>query len=430
MTVRAAITGLGAVTGFGRGSDRLWSALLEGQRAMRVQPRLLAAGLAVGPVALVDALALEAPARAAQLARWAAAEALADAGGPPHGSRLAVACGTTLGGIAEWLPWVRAHALAEPGATAEPAPDTAAAPAEALSAMVEPIASMVKPLATPAGWSYVGPAQAVANEIGARGPLTVPSVACASSNVALGAALELVRSGRCDVVVAGGVDVLHDFVLAGFACLKAVDSEPCRPFDRQRRGLNLGEAACFLIVESEAHARARGARIRAFLDGCGVAADAVHMTGPDREGRGAARAMQAALLDAGRPARAIDYVSAHGTATLFNDLMESKALALTLGERAATTPVNSIKSALGHTLGAAAALEALACVRTLETGLVPPTPGLEELDPEIHLDVVRDAPRALAARAVLSTASGFGGTNAAVVLSAATAAPPSASPGR
>jgi 3-oxoacyl-[acyl-carrier-protein] synthase II len=129
--------------------------------------------------------------------------------------------------------------------------------------------------------------------------------------------------------------------------------------------------------------------------------------------------MQAALADAERPVDDIGYVSAHGTATPFNDLMEAKALTLVFGARTAATPINSIKSALGHTLGAAAALEALACVRTLETGLVPPTPGLVDLDPEISLDVVRDQPRAVQPRAVLSTSSGFGGTNAAVVLSIA-----------
>jgi 3-oxoacyl-[acyl-carrier-protein] synthase II len=201
--------------------------------------------------------------------------------------------------------------------------------------------------------------------------------------------------------------------------LKALDPEPCRPFDRTRRGLNLGEGACFLVLESAEHARARGARIRAFLDGYGVAADAVHMTGPDREGRGAARAMAAALADAGRSPADVDFVSAHGTATQFNDLMEGKALALALGDRAAHTPVDSIKSALGHTLGAAAALEALLCVRVVETGLAPATPGLGELDPEIPLDVIHGTPRQLAARTTLSTASGFGGTNAAIVITRA-----------
>lgn len=384
MSGRAVITGVGAVSGFGRGADRLWSALVDGARAMKPRPELGA--LAAGPIALVEELPLSAPGRAEQFAKWAAEEALADAGladagARPAGERLGVAVGTTLGGIQGWLPVVR-----EGGAA-------------------------------PARWAYAGPAQAVAAVVGARGPLVVPSVACASGNVALGAALDLVRRGRCDVVIAGGADALHDFVIAGFGALKAVDAAPCRPFDRDRRGLNLGEAAALVVVEAEAHARARGARIRAFLDGCGVAADAVHMTGPDREGRGAARAMQAALADAGRAADEVGFVSAHGTATPFNDLMEAKALALAFGPRA--LPVNSIKSALGHTLGAAAALEAIACLRTLETGLVPPTPGLSTLDPEIPLDVVRDAARAVHPRVVLSTASGFGGTNAAIVLSAA-----------
>lgn len=388
MTGRAAITGVGAVTGFGRGAERLWTSLLEGRRAMREQAEVAALGLAPGPVALVPELPLSAPSRAATLARWAAEAAVADAGGVPRGDRLAVACGTTLGGIGAWLPLVRAD---------------------------EPRGAQ-GPIAAPAGWSEAGPAQAVAAALGAAGPLVVPSVACASSNVALGAALDLLRRGRVDVVVAGGADALHDFVIAGFGCLKALDPAPCRPFDKSRRGLNLGEAACFLVVESEAHARARGARVRAWLEGAGVAADAVHMTGPDKEGRGAARAMAAALADAGRAADEVGFVSAHGTATNFNDLMEAKALALAFGAR--IPPVNSIKSALGHTLGAAAALEALACVRTLETGLVPPTPGLHELDPEIALDVVRGTPRDLGPRVVLSTASGFGGTNAAVVLSA------------
>jgi 3-oxoacyl-[acyl-carrier-protein] synthase II len=260
----------------------------------------------------------------------------------------------------------------------------------------------------------------VAAEIGARGPVVVPSVACASGNVALGAALGLVRSGRCDVVLAGGADALQDFVIQGFGCLKALDPAPCRPFDRRRKGLNLGEAAGFVVVESEEHARARGARIRAFLEGYGIAADAVHMTGPDKEGRGAARAMRAALEDAGRGAEEIGFVSAHGTATVFNDLMEAQALALVFGERVGGIAVNSIKSALGHTLGAAAALEAIACVRTVETGVVPGTAGLEEVDPAIGLDVVvGGGARRVGARVVLSTASGFGGTNAAVVVSAA-----------
>ena len=143
------------------------------------------------------------------------------------------------------------------------------------------------------------------------------------------------------------------------------------------------------------------------------------MTGPDKEGRGAARAMVAALADAGRAADAIDFVSAHGTATVFNDLMEGQALPRVLGARSGVVPVNSVKGALGHTLGAAAALEAIVCVRTLESGTIAPTAGLTEIDPLIALDVVHGAARAADVRVALSTSSGFGGTNAAVVLSRA-----------
>jgi 3-oxoacyl-(acyl-carrier-protein) synthase len=385
--MRVAVTGLGAVSGFGAGVERLWAGLTEGRRAMAEQPALTEAGLKVGPVALYTQLPLDAPARTASMALAAAIEAMNDADDPARGPRFGVAVGTTLGDIGEWLRVIRTGG-----------PD---APAD--------------PSSTARRWGWAAPAQAVAQRFDARGPVEVSSVACASANAAFGTALDFIRSGTCDVVLAGGADALNDFVIAGFGCLKAADSEPCRPFDRSRRGLNLGEGAAFLVLESESHARARGARIRAYFDGYGISADAVHMTGPDREGRGAARAMSAAIADAAIRPDQVDYVSAHGTATVFNDLMESKAFHLVLGPRAARVPTNSIKGCLGHTLGAAGALEAVACIRTLETGLITPTPGLLDLDPEIALDVVRDTPRPANPTFALSTSSGFGGTNAAVL---------------
>jgi 3-oxoacyl-(acyl-carrier-protein) synthase len=398
---RVCVTGLGAVSGFGRGAERLWRALVDGARATAERPELAAAGLRVGPVALVppsrdgeppahDA-ALPArhtgplparDARAASFAVEAAREAIADAGALDGVQRLGVVCGTTLGGIERFLTAVRTPVASFAGAT---------------------------------GFGYAAPARAVADALAARGPVDTVSVACASGNVALGTALEWIRDGACDAVVAGGADALNEFVLSGFAALKAIDPSPCRPFDRARRGLNLGEGACFLVLESESHALARGARIRAFLDGYGLAADAVHMTGPDREGRGAARAMRLALDDAGAADGDVDFVSAHGTATTFNDLMESKALAAVFGERAPSLPVNSIKSAVGHTLGAAGALEALLCVRSLEEGLVTPTPGHSDPDPALALDVVHGRARPLPLACVLSTSSGFGGSNAALL---------------
>jgi 3-oxoacyl-[acyl-carrier-protein] synthase II len=364
------VTGIGAVSGFGRGAETLWRALVEGRRSMRAHDK--------GMLSLYEDVPPDAPERAAELALHAVDEALADAGNP---SVDAVTVGTTLGGIGGWLQAVRGGGDAGPR------------------------------------WSWGGPAQKIARQVGARGPVQTCSVACASGNVALGAALDLIRSRRAQVVLAGGVDALNDFVVDGFATLKATDAEPCRPFDQTRRGLNLGEGAAFLVLESEEHARARGARVRARLAGFGVSADAVHMTGPDREGRGAARAMSAAIRDAGLNPADIGFVSAHGTATVFNDLMEAKALPQVF---AAPPPVNSIKSAIGHTLGAAGALEALLCVRTLETGLITPTPGLTELDPTIRLDVVQGSPRQAALNAVLSTSSGFGGTNASIVLTSGT----------
>ncbi|MSP59546.1 MAG: beta-ketoacyl-[acyl-carrier-protein] synthase family protein [Myxococcales bacterium] len=380
---RAVITGLGAVSGFGPGAEALWRGLASGRSAIRPAPSLAAAGIAEVASYLPGEDPLAPGERAIPMALAAAAEAVADAGGVSSGARLAVALGTTLGGIGAFLDVVRGES---PSAR---------------------------------GWGWNGPAEAIARAHGAGGPVAVTSVACVSGNAALGMALDLVRSGRATQVIAGGVDALSHFVTAGFASLKALDPAPCRPFDRDRRGLNLGEGACFLVVEEEEHARARGARIRGFLAGYGAASDANHMTGPDRTGRGAARAMNAALVDAGVEAGAIDFVSAHGTATLFNDLMEAKALHAVLGAAAPRIPVNSIKSAIGHTLGAAGAFEALLCVRTMEEGLIAPTVGHLERDPEIDLDIVAGAAREAQVRVALSTSSGFGGLNAALVIRAA-----------
>jgi 3-oxoacyl-[acyl-carrier-protein] synthase II len=421
---RVAVTGLGAVTGFGRGVEELWRALLDERRAMRPAPPSLA-GLAVGPLALVESLPLDAPARATTLLRWATDEALADAGFAARGGRVGLCLGTTLGGITGWLRAVRTDE-AHGKAAAPPVLDalaTGGAP-RPVSGSQEESGESGSPttgfapaaLAAPRRWTWSGPAHALAAEHGLEGPVQVASVACASANVALGLALDQLRSGAAEVVLAGGVDVLHDFVVGGFASLKAVDPELCRPFDRARAGLNLGEGAGLLVLETADHAEARGARVRAWLDGYGNSADAVHMTGPDRQGRGAARAMAAALADAEAALDELAFASLHGTATQFNDLMEARALEQLLGDRAASLPVHSIKGAVGHTLGAAGALEALVCVRMLESGLAPPTAGHLERDPDIPLDIVAGAPRALTLPMVLSTSSGFGGTNAAVVL--------------
>jgi 3-oxoacyl-[acyl-carrier-protein] synthase II len=379
---RIAITGLGAATAFGAGVEAMWQGIVEGRRAMSVRPEL--APWTTSPVALAPKIAFSSHGRAGTLATLAVEEAVADAGGLRDTSRarIAVTVGTTLGSIDDWLRAVQGEKQKIPAGS----------------------------------WAKI--ARIVDKQLGARGPVQTASVACASSNAALGLAQRLLSEGSCDVAIAGGADALNDFVVGGFQCLKALSPEPCRPFARTRTGLNLGEGAAFLVLETERHARARGAKIRAFFDGYGSAADAVHMTGPDKEGRGAARAILAALANAKLDATAVDHISAHGTATVFNDLMEAKAFHLAFGERAVHIPVTSLKGALGHALGASGALEAVAAVCSLETGLVPPTAGLDEIDPQIALDIVRNQPREGRLRAVVSTSSGFGGTNAAIVLTA------------
>lgn len=415
MTPRAVVTGLGVVSGLGLGVSALWDGLCAAAQTPCRRSALEPLGLGELPIALaplpaaVDAdagdghLLLDGGRRAVQLAERAAAEALDDAqwpaarGASPSAS-FGVCVGTTLGEKAPWIGAMRQLVLR---------PSEAATGSQAAEMAAE--------------FGCAAPARVLARRHGA-GRVRVVSTACASGNAAFGVALDWIRGGLCDAVLCGGVDALHEFVLSGFLSLRAHSSSPCRPFDEARTGLNLGEGAGFLLLESESHALRRGARIRANLDGYGLACDARHMTGPDREGRGAARAMLAALTDAGLTAAEVDFVSAHGTATLFNDLMEARALESVLATRSASVPVNSIKGSIGHTLGAAGAIEAVMAVRVLESQCIPPTAGHQNADPQIGLDIVAGAPRQAQVATILSTSSGFGGINSAVVLTSRRAA--------
>lgn len=399
-----AITGIGAVSGFGLGVERLWQGLLAGQSALLPRSDGERWGLGSLPLSLVPltgesaepstvgAEVLWDPSpRATQMASFAAAEAMRDAGlaGPrPTGApalptRIGICLGTTHGEKAPWLASQRRAGLI---------PEAAAL-------------------------GVATPAHELARQHHAQ-QLQVVCAACASGNVALQCGLGWVRSGRCDVVLCGGVDALHDFVLRGFQSLRALSASPCKPFDEKRSGLSLGEGAAFVVLESLAHAHRRQQVVQALLLGCGQACDANHMTGPDRQGRGAARAMRAALADAELSAPDIDFISAHGTATPFNDLMEGQAISAVFGQHSGQLPVHSIKGAIGHSMGAAAALEAVVMVRALQAQCVPGTTGLTAPDPAIPLQLLRGGQHALRLRHVLSTASGFGGLNAAVILSA------------
>ena len=263
---------------------------------------------------------------------------------------------------------------------------------------------------------YYDAAVRLARDLGVRGPVVSPSIACASGTQAIGMALELIRRGQGDAFVVGGAETVCEFVVSGFNCLRATTAETVRPFDARRDGLALGEGAAVLVVESLGHARARGARDDVEVAGTGLSGDAVHMTAPARDGAGAARAMRAALADAGIAPAAVDFISAHGTGTVYNDAMEIAAIAAVFGEAAARIPVNGIKGAIGHTLGAAGSFEAIMSVHILREGLIPPTANCEQLDAACPLDIVRGAPRRQPVRTVLSTSSAFAGNNAAVVL--------------
>lgn len=397
--MRAFLTGCGAVSPFGGGVGGLWSALCAGQSAVAPLRGFAVAGLdgvlaaevpagAVAPhLTTTERAHLE---RIDQHALAAAREALADAGldlagCDPH--RVAVVVGTTLGAMPIGERYLRAR--------------HAGTPFDARRLL---------------GLPYAATAARLARALGARGPVLSPSIACASGTHAVGLARELIALDRADVVVAGGAEALCEFVVAGFACLRATSTTAARPFDARRDGLVLGEGAALVVVESDAHAARRGAPAAIEVAGHGLSGDAVHMTAPARDGAGAARAMRAALADAGLAADAVDVVSAHGTATVFNDAMEMAAIPAALGAAAARVPVSGIKGAIGHTLAAAGAFEAIVCTRILGEGVVPPTAGCDELDPACALDVVRGTPRAVDARVALSTSSAFAGNNAAIVL--------------
>jgi 3-oxoacyl-[acyl-carrier-protein] synthase II len=248
------------------------------------------------------------------------------------------------------------------------------------------------------------------------GPKATFMTACSSGATAIGYARDLIRDGMAKVMITGGTEPLTRTTYAAFNALKAVDPEYCKPFDRNRQGMSLGEGAGIMILESLAHALKRGARIHGEILGYGVSCDANHMTAPDPEASGAVRCMQMALADAGVEVSAVDYINAHGTATPANDRMETTGIKRVFGERAYRIPVSSTKSMIGHTLGAAGAIEAVASVLAIARGFIPPTIHSVVPDPECDLDYVTDGAREAALDIVLSNSFAFGGNNTSLVL--------------
>ena len=264
----------------------------------------------------------------------------------------------------------------------------------------------------------------VSMRLGAKGPAQVIVTACASSTDALGHALDLIRTGRADIVVAGGTEaVVGEFCTGGFMKMRALctafNDQPeraSRPFNLDRSGFVMGEGAAMLIVESEEHARARNARVYCELAGYGATSDAYHITAPDPSGEGAIEAIRLALEDGGMgKGEEIDYINAHGTSTSLNDAMETKAFKAVFGDRAKSVKVSSTKSMTGHLLGAAGAVEAAFCALSIHDSFVPPTINYETPDPVCDLDYTPNVGVAMPVRAALSTSLGFGGHNGALV---------------
>lgn len=256
----------------------------------------------------------------------------------------------------------------------------------------------------------------IAIELDLHGPCLMIPTACAAGNYAIGYAFDLIRMGRTDLMLAGGADAFSRITYMGFARLGAIAPERCQPFDKNRKGMVPGEGAAVLVLEALEAARARGARIYAEVLGYGLSCDAHHMTAAHPEGDGAIRAMTLALRESGMTIADVDYISAHGTGTPTNDRVESIAVQRLFGDRAGKIPISSIKSMIGHTMGAASAIEAVACALAVETGTIPPTINYQEPDPECNLDYVPNQARQTHPRVVLNNAYAFGGNNASLCL--------------
>jgi 3-oxoacyl-[acyl-carrier-protein] synthase II len=382
---RVLVTGLGAVSPFGTGVKALWAGLASGTCAIR-------------PLTLIDAegfrcrIAAEVPelgagsrrrSRADRLALGAAVEALDDAGlGSPERGEAALIVGAVGGGMLEaesWY-WARARGQRAPGWAA------------ALRSML------------PATH-----AETLAHRLRLGGPRYTVVTACSSGSVALAEAAALIAEGVVDCAVAGGVDAMTRLCFMGFNTLKLLDPEPCRPFDRDRRGMSIGEGAAFVVLEAADHARQRGARAYAELAGHGMTTDAYHVTAPEPGGEGMVRAMRAAMADAGVTPAAVGYVNAHGTATPQNDRIEAHAIRQVFG--GGRVLVSSSKSMIGHTMAAAGGLEAVATILALTHETVPPTANLTTPDPEVEFDCVPRVAREAVLEHAISNSFGFGGQN-------------------
>ena len=416
------VTGLGLVTPAGRGLSEAWDGVLSGKAAAAVDDGLVAADTPVTIACRVPTFDPDAELgrgasrrldRFTHLALLSAREALEQAGlgamwsdgrqrpegpGPVDGDRIGVVLGSGIGGAETWESEYPNY--------------------------LDNGARRVSPMFVPKMLSNTA-AGTISIRAGARGPNLTVNTACAAGASAIHMARDLIAAGAADVVIAGGVEAgITGLSISAFAQMGALSSNPdpstaSRPFDVDRDGFVMGEGAGVVVVESAEHARRRGAEPLARIAGCGASADAFHATAPPDDGGGAALAMRRAVEDAGLAPEQVGHVNAHGTSTPLNDVAETRALHAVFGDHAARIAVTSTKGVTGHLLGAAGAVEAIFALQALREGLVPPTASLTRQDPDIDLDVVAGEPRACGLEAVLSTSMGFGGQNAALVLTTA-----------
>jgi len=408
-TAPVVVTGLGAVTPLGLSVADTWDGLVAGRSGVRPITLFDASDLPVriaGEVPGFDGEAVMGPKRARRSARFsqlavaAAREAVADAGldVADAAERVGVIVNSAVGGV----------------------PETQAA----VEALIAGGPRDVSPTYVPSTIPNM-PACEVAIDLGAHGPVSASALACASGNYALLEARRLILAGEADVILAGGTDAgIAKAMLAGLANMGPLsqrNDEPeraSRPFDADRDGFVYGEGAVIVVLESAAHARARGARVYGSVAGGALTSDAFHISAPEPSGAYAARAITLALERTGTRPEDVDYICAHGTGTRANDTTETRAIRAAFGDAADRVPASSPKSMVGHLIAAAGSLSVLTCLLAMRDGVIPPTINLETADPDCDLDYVPLHAREAPVRTALVNAFGFGGQNCVVVLRA------------
>jgi 3-oxoacyl-[acyl-carrier-protein] synthase II len=406
---RVVVTGLGATTPLGGDVASTWAALIAGKSGVRLLtedwrellPVHFAARVAIEPADQMERVEMRRLDRSEQFALVASREAWKDAGAPDvDKERLGVVIASGIGGVITLLD--QFDNLKEKGARG--------------------VSPHTVPMLMPNG-----PAANVGLELQARAGVHTPVSACASGAEAIGYALEMIRTNRADIIVSGGVEAaIHQLPMAGFAAMKALSTRndaperASRPYDADRDGFVLGEGGGVLILEEYEHAKARGAKIYCELVGQGLSSDGYHIAAPDPDGSGVQRAIKFALANANLSTKDIVHLNAHATSTPAGDVAEANALRLALGKDADHVAVSATKSMTGHLLGGAGAIESVFIVKALQERLAPPTINIENLDPAVTIDVVRDTARSLPSGqiAALNDSFGFGGHN--VVLAFAT----------